>query len=264
MMHLRIQRPNVPIMDSRSTYPRVYPPYTSMCASYHSTDLSRDRWSTTATTAPRNPLSRFNLFPDIESPLRGRQPPLSSSHEGRATYRAEIPRSQPLPSSSQPSTSSGGKWTANDLENYFNQVRISSAPCTRDVLAKAAENMSTLRSMHPPQGNGLVDGKGRVEGKTVDHEDGYVRGKGFEDGSCGLNSPVSPTDTEESISSSGGETCSLGLGGVPERNQIVLEKVMMGLDKRTTIMIKNVPNKYTQVQSSAFRSPLFCVASERC
>jgi hypothetical protein len=37
------------------------------------------------------------------------------------------------------------------------------------------------------------------------------------------------------------------VGNVPERNKVVLEKIRRGLDARTTIMVKNVPNKYTQV-----------------
>ena len=56
----------------------------------------------------------------------------------------------------------------------------------------------------------------------------------------------------ESLGTSSGNTL-LSVNGsvlgsnVPEKNRVVLERIRMGLDTRTTIMIKNVPNKYTQV-----------------
>jgi hypothetical protein len=37
---------------------------------------------------------------------------------------------------------------------------------------------------------------------------------------------------------------------VPERNKVVLDKIRRGRDTRTTIMVKNVPNKYTQVPTT--------------
>ena len=237
MMHLRIHRPFAPVMDSRSSsYSRVYPPYTSPTAPYYGggMDSPCDLWPTT-TKSPTTPLSRFNFFSDIDnapSPLRRSQLPLSSE----TSYHPEIPRRQPSPSGS---SSSPGKWTATDLENYFNQMRITTPPSARQVLAKATENMSILRSMH-----GAVD--------LPADEKGF-QGKGLEEGNVsGLNSLASPSaDTE---SSSGGESCSLGSnGGIPEKNRVVLEKVMMGLDKKTTIMIKNVPNKYTQVPCPSSR-----------
>ena len=55
-------------------------------------------------------------------------------------------------------------------------------------------------------------------------------------------------------SGSGGSGGSFGsVGNVPERNKVVLERIRRGLDARTTIMIKNVPNKYTQVRNPFFR-----------
>src|ERR1700737_1160762 len=53
----------------------------------------------------------------------------------------------------------------------------------------------------------------------------------------------------ESMGTSSGNAASVNgsVGNVPERNKVVLEKIRRGLDARTTIMVKNVPNKYTQV-----------------
>jgi hypothetical protein len=252
LMHLRIHRPFVSVMDSRSSYPRLFPPYTSLTSYYAARD-SRDSWPSTTTTTPKsptNPHPRFPLFSDdvnsLSSPIRVPQVPPSSTQTGTFPRAVEIPRSQPPLSSS---SSSGRKWTATDLENYFTQMRISTPTQsrTRDVLAKAADNMSTLRSMHPHRL------RSELSSSTRQQPGLYV-----EDGGAGRKSPVSPgvVDTD---SSSGGESCSLGTSSassssatsaVPERNRIVFEKVMIGLDKRTTVMIKNVPNKYTQVTTS--------------
>ena len=71
-------------------------------------------------------------------------------------------------------------------------------------------------------------------------------------------SGTSPEETEGSISgesiggTSSGNTLNSVNGSVlgnnvPEKNKVVLERIRVGLDTRTTIMIKNVPNKYTQV-----------------
>ena len=59
--------------------------------------------------------------------------------------------------------------------------------------------------------------------------------------------------SDESLGTSSGNTLNsvngsvLSGGNVPEKNKVVMERIRMGLDTRTTIMIKNVPNKYTQV-----------------
>ena len=57
--------------------------------------------------------------------------------------------------------------------------------------------------------------------------------------------------SEEFLAGSGVKGFSACMGGsvgiVPERNKVVLERIRRGLDARTTIMVKNVPNKYTQV-----------------
>jgi len=239
MMHLRIHRPFAPVMDSRSSsYSRVYPPYTSTMAPYYwgGMDSPRDLWPT-KTQSPTSPLSRFNFFSDVDnaaSPLRRRQLPISSFE---ISHPPEVPRSQPSPSQS---SSSPGKWAATDLENYFNQMRITTPPSARQVLTKAAENISILRSMHAAA-DCSADKKG-FQGNELEEGNGN-----------GLNSFAPPS--AETESSSGGESCSLGSnGGIPEKNRVVLEKVMMGLDKKTTIMIKNVPNKYTQV---SFPGPPF-------
>lgn len=65
-------------------------------------------------------------------------------------------------------------------------------------------------------------------------------------------SPDSETSaSEEFLAGSGVNGFSACMGGsvgiVPERNKVVLERIRRGLDTRTTIMVKNVPNKYTQV-----------------
>lgn len=218
LMHLRIHRPYV--YDSHSSYPRQMYHYTPVPTYFNPLDLRTpsDRWPATA----KSPPASLNFDP---------RPELS---------RAEIPRSQPPPST----LPADRKWTPSDLENYFTQMRITPLK-TRDVLAKAAENIGTLRSMHPAP-----------RPTTREFAADGLLGQARRDRSGGEAStpltPVSPAspsaESDESMSSSGAESCSLGSnGGVPERNRIVLEKVMMGLDKRTTIMIKNVPNKYTQV-----------------
>ena len=85
--------------------------------------------------------------------------------------------------------------------------------------------------------------------RATDAFRGYERG-----GAVG----ASPGDTEgsisdESLGTSSGNTLNsvngsvLSGGNVPEKNKVVMERIRMGLDTRTTIMIKNVPNKYTQV-----------------
>ena len=112
------------------------------------------------------------------------------------------------------------KWSDDDFENYFTQMRINS-PKEKDV--------NTTNVIHRPS-------------------ESYRR-----------ESPIttpSPNETDESISgeslgTSSGNTLNSVNGSVantiPERNKVVLEKIRTGLDRRTTIMIKNVPNKYTQV-----------------
>jgi RNA recognition motif 2 len=218
LMHLRIHRPYV--YDSRSSYPRQMYQYPPVPTYFNPLDLRvpSDRWPTTAKSPPAR--TNFDARPEVPRP--------------------EIPRSQPPPSS----LPADRKWTPSDLENYFNQMRITPLK-TRDVLAKAAENIGTLRSMHPAAR--ATTREFAAEGLLGPTR----RERSGDEASTPLTpvSPVSPSaETDESLSSSGGESCSLGSnGGVPERNRIVLEKVMMGLDKRTTIMIKNVPNKYTQV-----------------
>jgi hypothetical protein len=219
LMHLRIHRP---VYDSRSAYTRQmyhYPPV-PVPTYFNPLDLRipTERWPTTAKSPPAR--TTFDPRPEIPRP--------------------QVPRSQP-------SASADRKWTPSDLENYFNQMRITPLK-TKDVLAKAAENMGTLRSMHP---GARASREFAVEGIV-----GRARERVGDEGRTSLTpvSPVSPSaESDESLSSTGGESCSLGSnGGVPERNRIVLEKVMMGLDKRTTIMIKNVPNKYTQVLRTPF------------
>ena len=113
------------------------------------------------------------------------------------------------------------KWSNVDLEDYFNQMRIT--PRTRE---KEVNNTNVVR--RPSM-------------------------------SYRLDSPIttpSPNETDESTSgeslgtSSGNNLSSINgsVGNtIPERNKVVLEKIRMGFDMRTTIMIKNVPNKYTQV-----------------
>src|SRR5271168_2495006 len=122
LMHLRIHRPYV--YDARSFYPRQMYQYPPVPTYSNSPDmrLPSDRWSTTAKPPP----ARATFDPRPEFP------------------RAEIPRSQPQPSASL----ADRKWTPSDLENYFNQMRMTPLK-TRDILAKAADNISTLRSMHP-------------------------------------------------------------------------------------------------------------------
>lgn len=114
------------------------------------------------------------------------------------------------------------KWSSNDLENYFNQMRL--LPRPRDIGNKGLESRT----------------------KDICHSD--------ESESPKTNTPM---DTDESISgesfgTSSGNTLNSVNGSVgntvPERNKVVLEKIRIGLDTRTTIMIKNVPNKYTQAK----------------
>jgi hypothetical protein len=125
------------------------------------------------------------------------------------------------------------KWSNDDLESYFNQMRIT--PRGRDTIPKdmVHRQTSSVNLVRP----------------TPVRADGY---RSFE-----RESPVtSPNESEESISgeslgTSSGNTLNSVNGSVgvnvPERNKVVLERIMRGLDTRTTIMVKNVPNKYTQV-----------------
>jgi hypothetical protein len=132
-----------------------------------------------------------------------------------------------------PSRPTTRKWSNDDLENYFSQMRIS--PRGRDAVPKdMVHRQSTSVNLVRPT---------------------PVRPEGF--ASFDHDSPVtSPNETDDSLSgeslgTSSGNTLisvngSVGVN-VPERNKVMLERIRRGLDTRTTIMVKNVPNKYTQV-----------------
>lgn len=142
------------------------------------------------------------------------------------------------------------KWSDDDLETYFTQMRVnssSSAPTRgREVPKETEHRHTTSNSTH------LI--------RPVPIRPG--------DFSRAYNKPSSPaniltpTETDESISGDsltassantfGSITGNVGIH-VPEKNKVILERIKRGLDVRTTIMVKNVPNKYTQV----------CVSLER-
>ena len=209
LMHLRIHRPYMTV-EPRS-YPRVYSPlsgYTPV-SSYFSLD-NRDHWN------------GKSVFPDLK---------MLSSDVEKPQEEMELPRRAHAFHHHPPNVgrtyleSNDGyqrKWSNEDLENYFNQMRITP----------------------------------RTRGKKVDTTN-IIRRPSL---SYRLETPVTPSPNEtdgstsgESLGTSSGNTLNSVNGSVgnsiPERNKVVLEKIRMGLDMRTTIMIKNVPNKYTQVRS---------------
>jgi hypothetical protein len=230
LMHLRIRRPFIPV-EPRS-YPRVhqplsaYPPVTP----YFNHESHHDHWNGKST------FPNFKMFPDGES--------------SKSKDEMEMPRRQKFDQSFQPYPPNIGrayfegvgvydsyqpratrKCSDNHLEKFFSQMRIT--PRTRDVIPKDVDP-GVIRPLPSRPGGNYT---------TYQHES---------------SAPNTPNDTDESIS---GESLGTSSGNsfnsvngsvgnhVPEKNKVILEKIKMGLDTRTTVMIKNVPNKYTQVIS---------------
>lgn len=229
-------------MEPRS-YPRVY----SHLSGYKPSGPSyvpiepRDQWSGKSTfpnlkilssddttLEPSNPHDRPDMSPRSKSdPTLARYPP----NIGRGYLDGFGPYEAYPPFPSRPPTR---KWSNDDLENYFSQMRIT--PRGRDIVSKdGIHRQSVSVNLVRP---------------TPVRPEGFAS---FED------SPVtSPNETDESISgeslgTSSGNTLTSVNGSVgvnvPERNKVMLERIRRGLDTRTTIMVKNVPNKYTQVIS---------------
>jgi RNA recognition motif 2 len=105
------------------------------------------------------------------------------------------------------------KWSDDDLENYFTQMRIS----PRDI------DPTIIRPLP-------------------------MRPYRYDESPTGTSNETEESISGESMGTSSNNTFINGsVGLVPERNKVILEKIKRGVDTRTTIMIKNVPNKYTQV-----------------
>lgn len=200
-----------------------------MMSSYSSGCLeSRDPWN------GKSAFPNFKVFaPDSESSkpdesdIAARQNIPYPSKLGRASY-------QGLETSDCYASHPARKWSDEDLENYFTHMRITPR-LVREIVTPTDIDVNIVRP----------------NSKRPETYRGYDR-----------ESPgaSSPNDTEgsvssESIGASSGNTLNSvngSVGNVPERNKVHLERIRLGLDKRTTIMIKNVPNKYTQVQLVAF------------
>jgi hypothetical protein len=121
------------------------------------------------------------------------------------------------------------KRSDDELVDYFNQMRIN--PRARDT---ASKDMDML--VVPP-----------LPSSSSDPYRGYER----ESPATSTPNETDGSVSEESLATSSANTLNSVNGGVsnnvPEKNRVVLERIKTGLDKRTTVMIKNVPNKYTQV-----------------
>ena len=215
LTHLRIHR-SFMNAEPRS-HPRVYSPlgpYTST-SSHFSLD-NRDH---------RNGKAGF---PDLKPFAPELNSSCSSQDEiprpSRSKFNSYLPRIAAAHSKMNNKTCQR-KWTHDDLEKYFNQMRI-------DLTRTRDEDVDSDNVIRRPR-------------------EAVHRGE----------SPVtsSPMETDDSISgeslrTSSANTLNSGNGvPVPERNKVILEKIRLGLDSRTTIMIKNVPNKYTQVTLSLLK-----------
>ena len=121
---------------------------------------------------------------------------------------------------------STAKWSSEDIENYFTQMRLGPGDGNR------AKSDGIIRPavIRPENMNPRYEHASPAPTETPNETDGSISGESF-DTSGG--SQVSVTGTVGS--------------NIPDRNKVVLERIRKGLDKRTTIMVKNVPNKYTQV-----------------
>jgi hypothetical protein len=116
------------------------------------------------------------------------------------------------------------KWTDDDFERYFTHLRISPS---RDATVKEERRQPGLLRPRPLRATS-------DDAKTSESDESV---------------------SDESTAASSGRrvpAVSGTVGVVPERNRVDLERIRKYLDLRTTIMVKNVPNKYTQV----FLSPL--------
>lgn len=216
LMHLRIQRPYIPL-EPRS-YPRVYSPLSTYTGPYFNPD-PREHWNgksifpnLTTTSEQDSKLSQKETDPHHQHAFHTHSPNISGADFDKTTpYQASR------------------KWSIDDVERYFTQMRVTTT--TPLTVSKKNNNKDVV-----------VDTYGGQRHQSP-------------------ATTTTPNDTDESISgesslgTSSGNNISLNsingsLGNsnnVPERNRVVLEKIRIRLDMRTTIMIKNVPNKYTQV-----------------
>jgi len=210
LMYLRIHRPFM-TTEPRS-YSRGYSPLSAHTPAgpYFSLD-NRDHWN------GKSSFPNLKLFTSDEEKSREEMEfPRRYLHAFRHHHSPNIGRAHV-----ESNDGYQRKWSDDDFENYFTQMRITPRPKEKDV--------DTTNVIHRPS-------------------ESYRR-----------ESPIttpSPNETDESISgeslgTSSGNTLNSVNGSVgntiPEKNKVVFEKIRMGLDRRTTIMIKNVPNKYTQV-----------------
>ena len=213
------QRPYHRLHPSVSTYRRI--------GQYLPLD-TRDPWPT------KSPLpSNLKLFPSADaesSSSRHLDRPFQyPPNIGRAYYEG-VGIYESFPSTPRASSSATQTWSDNDLENYFTQIRLSPDVCTRDITSVRAKDVDAIRPT-PTRAN---DRESPVSGSSPGETDESISGE-----SLGTSSGNTLNSVNGSVLGS----------NVPEKNKVVLDKIRMGLDTRTTIMIKNVPNKYTQVPS---------------
>jgi hypothetical protein len=155
-----------------------------------------------------------------------------------------------------PSSRQQRKWSDDDLENYFTQMRItttgsSSSSSRGREIPKDMEHRHTTSTAS----NNTTNLIRPVPIRPGDIYRAYDKQPSSNDNNN--NNGPSPTDSDESISGDSMATSTVNTfnsvnGGsvssnVPEKNKVNLERIKRGLDHRTTIMVKNVPNKYTQV-----------------
>jgi len=202
--------PTVTPIEPRSFHPLISPfgpigPYLTL--------TNRNHWN----GKPLFP--DLKLFPPVSDP--------SSSTDKQNRFSRQTPEfGRPYIQTIGTYPRSTLKWSSEDIENYFTQMRLGprdgnkakSDPILRPTVNRS-ENMNPRYEHASP-----------APTETPNETDGSISGESL-DASAG--SQISVAGTVGS--------------NIPDRNKVVLDRIRKGLDKRTTIMVKNVPNKYTQV-----------------
>lgn len=144
------------------------------------------------------------------------------------------------------------KWSDDELENYFTQMRITSSTSSSSSSPRGREDPKDMMDHHRHSSPSTSTAT-------------LIRPVPIRPGDMYRLSPTPnstnkspPTDPDDSVSGESMATSSVNTftsipgsvsTNVPEKNKVILERIKRGLDHRTTIMVKNVPNKYTQVPS---------------
>lgn len=222
-MHLRIHRPP-PHLETRS-YQRAFAPLSPYVTEPYVGLRQHNHWN--GKSAVPN-LKTFatdseSTRPCSEDILQHHNFSHTSRRYAPSVNRAGFKTNEEFDTYSR----SAPRWPDDDLENYFPHMRI--APRCRDIISK--DNDASI-----------------VRPSSLYHED-INRGHEPESPVTSSTNENDKSVSEESLGTLHLASVNGNMGsGVPERNRVFLEKIRMGLDKRTTIMIKNVPNKYTQVR----------------